>query len=163
VDLTVHRGEILGLIGPNGAGKTTLFELLSGFTSIDHGQVLFDSHNVTADSAERRARMGLVRSFQDAGLFPTLTVLATGTLAFERVRPTRVVASTLGLHTSERWKEAQARELLHLMGLDAHRSKQIREVSTGTRRITELACVIALDPVLLLLDEPSSGIAQRES
>jgi ABC-type branched-subunit amino acid transport system ATPase component/ABC-type branched-subunit amino acid transport system permease subunit len=163
VDLVVHRGEILGLIGPNGAGKTTLFELLSGFTAVDRGQVLFNDHDVTADSAERRARMGLVRSFQDAGLFPTLTVLETVTLAFERVRPTQVVPSALGFHASQRWKEARARELLHFMGLGAYRSKQIRELSTGTRRITELSCVIALDPVLLLLDEPSSGIAQRES
>ncbi|MBW3667901.1 MAG: ATP-binding cassette domain-containing protein [Actinobacteria bacterium] len=163
VDLVLARGEILGLIGPNGAGKTTLFELLSGFTAPDEGRVRFVGRDVTGASPEERARLGLIRSFQDAALFPTLTVLETVALSFERRQPTNVVASSLGMHAQERSKEAIARELVALMGLDRHRHKQIRELSTGTRRITELACVVALEPVVLLLDEPSSGIAQRES
>jgi ABC-type branched-subunit amino acid transport system ATPase component/ABC-type branched-subunit amino acid transport system permease subunit len=163
VDLRLCRGEILGLIGPNGAGKTTLFEVLSGFASADRGQVVYLGADVTSWSTEQRARAGLIRSFQDAALFPTLTVLETVTLAFERARPTPVVASAMGLHAAERRKERAARELVSLMGLDPFRNKQVRELSTGTRRITELACVVALDPIVLLLDEPSSGIAQRES
>jgi ABC-type branched-subunit amino acid transport system ATPase component len=110
-----------------------------------------------------RARLGLIRSFQDAALFPTLTVLETVALSFERLRPTNPIASSLGMHRAERSKEAAARELVALMGLERYRYKQIRELSTGTRRITELACVVALEPVVLLLDEPSSGIAQRET
>ena len=163
VDMTLRRGEILGIIGPNGAGKTTLFELLSGFTPVDSGQVFFAGRDITTTSPEARARLGLIRSFQDAALFATLTVLETVTLSFERTRPTNVFASSLGMHASERQKEQTARELVTLMGLDRYRNKQIRELSTGTRRITELACVVALEPVVLLLDEPSSGIAQRES
>jgi ABC-type branched-subunit amino acid transport system ATPase component len=150
-------------MGANGAGKTTLFELLSGFTTPDAGQVVFGGHDVTTMAPEHRARLGLIRSFQDAALFPTLTVLETVTLAFERLRPTNPIASSLGLHRPERSKEAAARELVALMGLERFRSKQIRELSTGTRRITELACVVALEPIVLLLDEPSSGIAQRET
>ncbi|HEX9889402.1 MAG TPA: ATP-binding cassette domain-containing protein [Nitriliruptorales bacterium] len=163
VDLTLTRGEILGLMGPNGAGKTTLFEILGGFTEPDAGRVEFLGHDVTRLSPEQRARLGLIRSFQDAGLFATLTVLETVALAFERLQPTHAVFSTAGFHGAERRKEAAARDLVSLMGLDRYRNKQIRELSTGTRRITELACVVALEPVVLLLDEPSSGIAQRES
>ncbi|HEX2039831.1 MAG TPA: branched-chain amino acid ABC transporter permease/ATP-binding protein [Acidimicrobiales bacterium] len=163
VDLTLSHGEILGLIGPNGAGKTTLFELLGGFTAADAGVVRFRNWDVTRRSPEERTRLGLIRSFQDAALFPTLTVLETVTLALERSQPTRFLPSAVGLHGPERAKEARARELVALMGLDRFRNKQIRELSTGTRRITELACVVALEPVVLLLDEPSSGIAQRES
>ena len=163
VDLELRRGEVLGLIGPNGAGKTTLFELLSGFTPPDAGTVELRGRDVTSMRPEGRARLGLIRSFQDAGLFPTLTVTETVALAFERSAPTSTPRSVLGLQQADRRKLASARDLVHLMGLDPHRNKQIRELSTGTRRITELACIVALEPVVLLLDEPSSGIAQRES
>jgi ABC-type branched-subunit amino acid transport system ATPase component/ABC-type branched-subunit amino acid transport system permease subunit len=163
VDVTLLRGEILGLMGPNGAGKTTLFELLSGFTTPDSGRIAFRGVDITSTSPEHRARQGLIRSFQDAALFPTLTVLETVALSFERSRPTNILASSFGLQRAERSKEATARELVALMGLDSFRYKQIRELSTGTRRITELACIVALEPKVLLLDEPSSGIAQRES
>jgi ABC-type branched-subunit amino acid transport system ATPase component len=163
VDLELRRGEVLGLIGPNGAGKTTLFELLSGFAPPDDGTVELRGRDVTSMRPEGRARLGLIRSFQDAGLFPTLTVTETVALAYERSAPTSTPRSVLGLQQADRQKLASARDLVHLMGLDPHRNKQIRELSTGTRRITELACIVALEPVVLLLDEPSSGIAQRES
>jgi ABC-type branched-subunit amino acid transport system ATPase component/ABC-type branched-subunit amino acid transport system permease subunit len=163
VDVTLARGEILGLLGPNGAGKTTLFEVIGGFTAADAGTVMLDRRDVSRLTPEERARLGLIRSFQDAGLFPTLTVLETVTLSFERLHPTNAWRSVVGGHGPERAKEAKARELVALMGLDRYRNKQIRELSTGTRRITELACILALEPTVLLLDEPSSGIAQRES
>ncbi len=163
VSFDLARGEILGVIGPNGAGKTTLFELIGGFTRVDTGTVEFDGVDITGRTPEARARLGLIRSFQDAGLFPTLTVLETVSLALERLEPTNTLVSCIGWQRSERAKQDRARELISMMGLDAFREKQIRELSTGTRRITELACIVALEPVLLLLDEPSSGIAQRES
>jgi len=84
-------------------------------------------------------------------------------VALERATPTRFVPAVMGLRGAERRKEARARELVSLMGLEAYRRKPIGELSTGTRRITELACMVALEPTLLLLDEPSSGIAQRET
>jgi len=163
VSLAVHRGETLGLIGPNGAGKTTTFELLGGFTRPDTGQILFDHAEVSHLSPEQRAARGLIRSFQDAALFPTMTVTETVMLSLERIQPTRFVASVLGLSRSERRKEPRARELISTMGLDRYRDKQIQELSTGTRRIVEIACLVALEPQCLLLDEPSSGIAQRET
>jgi ABC-type branched-subunit amino acid transport system ATPase component/ABC-type branched-subunit amino acid transport system permease subunit len=163
VSLTVNEGETLGIIGPNGAGKTTLFELLAGFVPADRGRVLYDSSNVTGWSPEKRAEAGLIRSFQDVSLFSTLTVLDTVKLALERSNRTSFFGSVLGATGRERKREQDAREVVGSMGLWLYRNKQIQELSTGTRRITELACIVALQPRLLLLDEPSSGIAQRET
>jgi len=163
VSFAVRTGETIGLIGPNGAGKTTTFELLGGFTRADTGRVVFDRRDISHLGPEDRARLGLIRSFQDAALFPTMTVKETVMLAQERTTPTKFLGSTLGLTVGERTKERRARALVAAMGLDRYRDKQIQELSTGTRRITEIACLVALDPVCLLLDEPSSGIAQRET
>jgi ABC-type branched-subunit amino acid transport system ATPase component len=137
--------------------------LLSGFTRPDTGEVIFDGADVSDLGPEERGRRGLIRSFQDAALFPTMTVTEAVMLAHERVAPTRFLSSVAGFSFGERAKDRQARELVAFMGLDAYRDKQIQELSTGTRRITEIACLVALQPKLLLLDEPSSGIAQRET
>lgn len=161
--LEVFKGETLGLIGPNGAGKTTFFDLISGFVRPDEGWVVLEGLDITGLSPEARGRLGLIRSFQEGALFETLTVLDTVRVARERLEPTHLGAAVLGLRRAERRKDERARELVHIMGLDAYRHKQIRELSTGTRRITELASLLALEPSLLLLDEPSSGIAQRET
>ncbi len=164
VDLEVRSGEILGLIGPNGAGKTTLFELLGGFTRQDRGTVHFEGKDVSRTRPEERARLGLIRSFQDAALFPTMTVHESVMLAMEGVDRTKVIPSVLGLGgRADRRKAAQADELLATMGLSSYRDMRILALSTGTRRITEIACLIAVQPSLLLLDEPTSGIAQRET
>jgi ABC-type branched-subunit amino acid transport system ATPase component/ABC-type branched-subunit amino acid transport system permease subunit len=163
VSFDVNAGETLGLIGPNGAGKTTTFELLGGFTKADAGRVFFDGQDVSHLGPEARAKLGMIRSFQDAALFPTMTVLETLRLAMEKVHPTPFFSSLLGLPQLERNKDKRARELVAFFGLERYRNKATQELSTGTRRITELACLVALEPVLLLLDEPSSGIAQRET
>ena len=162
VDLQVRRGEVLGLIGPNGAGKTTLFECLSGFVRVDGGSIGFDGRDVTRWSPERRANAGLIRSFQDSALFATMTVLETALVAGERARPTHLGTSLAGLGRSERQREQRARELLGLFGLDRYRHTEVGALSTGTRRIAELACMVSLEPTLMLLDEPSSGVAQAE-
>ncbi len=163
VSVDVYPGETVGLIGPNGAGKTTLFELLGGFARPERGRVVFDGEDVSLLGPEDRGRRGLIRSFQDAALFPTMTVLDVVNLALERVVPTSFFGSVLGMTGRERTRAAAAREIVSFMGLDSYRAKQVQELSTGTRRITELACLVALRPTLLLLDEPSSGIAQRET
>ena len=163
VSFDVRAGETLGLIGPNGAGKTTTFELLGGFTKADAGSVRFEGRDITSLSPEDRAHLGLIRSFQDAALFPTLTVQETVRLSLEREHPTGFFSSVLGLPSGSRAKDVLVDDLLEFMGLGGYRSSQIRELSTGTRRITEIACLVALRPTLLLLDEPSSGVAQRET
>ena len=161
VDLAVAEGEIVGLIGPNGAGKTTLFELIGGFNRPDRGTITFAGRDVTGWAPEDRARHGLVRSFQDARLFPSLTVAQTIALAHQRVAP----ASPRDLFRPSAAGDVDERvgELLAVMGLTRYRSTPVRALSTGTRRICELACLVALQPRLLLLDEPSSGVAQRET
>ncbi|MEY2566698.1 MAG: hypothetical protein QOE35_1227 [Actinomycetota bacterium] len=162
VSLDVRAGEILGLIGPNGAGKTTLFELIGGFTRADAGRVVYAGRDVSGLGPEARARLGLVRSFQDAALFPTMTVHECVMVALERVEPTRFLRCVVGLEGAGA-KSARADALVDLMGLGTFRDAPVAELSTGTRRITELACIIALEPSLLLLDEPAAGIAQRET
>jgi ABC-type branched-subunit amino acid transport system ATPase component/ABC-type branched-subunit amino acid transport system permease subunit len=161
VDLDVPQRSIVGLIGPNGAGKTTLFELLSGFTRPDAGTVVLHGKDVSSARPEQRADAGLVRSFQDAALFPSLTVHETVLLAAERRHPTRAGA-LIGIDRRRRARTAEADELLRSFGLSAWADIAVGELSTGTRRITELACLVALRPQVLLLDEPSAGLAQRE-
>jgi branched-chain amino acid transport system ATP-binding protein len=167
VSFTLKEQEVLGLIGPNGAGKTTVLEIISGFNPPDEGQVIFDGRDVTALPPDERAKLGLIRRFQDAKLFPSLTVGETIAVAFERQMEVRsMVAQSLALpqaRQSEKIVHRKVDRLVELLGLEAYRDKFISEVSTGTRRIVDLACVLAAEPRLLLLDEPSSGLAQREA
>ena len=166
VGLRVARGEILGVIGANGAGKTTLFDVCSGFTQPTSGHVLFRGADVTRYRAHDRADLGLGRVFQDARLFPSLTVAETLAAALERhldVRdPFLSLLRTEAVVRSEAEAAATVEEVIARMGLEAYRDSLVSELSTGTRRIVEIGCVLAHDPTLLLLDEPSSGIAQRE-
>jgi ABC-type branched-subunit amino acid transport system ATPase component/ABC-type branched-subunit amino acid transport system permease subunit len=163
LSIEVTRHEILGVIGPNGAGKTTAFELLSGFTLPDDGVVIFEGRPITGLSPQARAHLGLVRSFQDAALFPTMTVQEVVEVALERRGRTLFFRSLLGLQGRQKRAAGDAVEIVDTMGLSNYRDAEIRELSTGTRRIVELACLVAMRPTLLLLDEPSSGIAQRET
>ena len=164
---TLREGEILGLIGPNGAGKTTIFDLISGFLIPDRGRILLGDIDITKMSPDKRAWLRLGRSFQDARLVPSLTVAENIALGFERHLEVRDhVASMLGLPGVVELEEHVAwsvSDLIDLMGLGAFRDKFVRELSTGTRRIVDLSMCIAHDPKVLLLDEPSSGIAQRET
>jgi len=167
VSFDVREGEILGLIGPNGAGKTTVFDLISGFLVPDAGQITFRGKDVTAWSPDRRARAGLGRSFQDARLFGSLSVAENIAVALERHLEVRdPLAEALGLPDvaeSEIEVAWTVHELIELLGLDAYRNKFVSELSTGSRRIVDLAMAIAHEPSVLILDEPSSGIAQRET
>ncbi len=158
--------EIVGVIGPNGAGKTTVFDLISGFTPLDAGQIVLNGRNITALSSAGRAAMGLGRSFQDARLFPELTVAETLAVAQERFVGSRsILVAALHLPMvvdSEQHVARRVDELIELMGLGDYRDKFVRELSTGTRRVVDLACLVAHRPAVILLDEPTSGIAQRE-
>ena len=167
VRLHVRKGEILGLIGPNGAGKTTVFDLLSGFLIPDTGSVQLLGADVTRWSPDQRARVGLGRSFQDARIFPSLTVAENLAASLERHLPFHDhLASALALPAVGELEEDIAYtvgDLIELMSLGDYRDKFVSELSTGSRRIVDLAMSIAHDPEVLILDEPSSGIAQRET
>jgi ABC-type branched-subunit amino acid transport system ATPase component/branched-subunit amino acid ABC-type transport system permease component len=166
-DLDVAPGRIVGLIGHNGAGKTTLFDVISGFLIPDGGRVLLAGQDITGQPAYKRAVAGLGRSFQEALLYPSLTVLETILVALERHLPCRdPMAAALGLPASLHSEAAafrRARELIELLGLAGFADTPNADLSTGTRRIVELACVLAMDPAVVLLDEPSAGVAQKET
>ncbi|HEX3828221.1 MAG TPA: ATP-binding cassette domain-containing protein [Sporichthyaceae bacterium] len=167
VDLDVPAGGILGLIGHNGAGKTTVFDLLSGFLTPDAGTITLHGQDLTAAPAHHRALAGLGRSFQDARLFPALTVAETLAVALDRHLANRdPLAVALWLPAAFDVADAVAdrvEELLESLHLTRYRDHRNAELSTGTRRIVELACTLAQAPDVLLLDEPSAGLAQRET
>ncbi|MBK5287093.1 MAG: ATP-binding cassette domain-containing protein, partial [Acidimicrobiia bacterium] len=172
VSLTIKAGEIVGFIGPNGAGKTSLFDAISGFLPTDGGRVIMaandgEIYDLSEKPAEVRARLGLGRSFQDGRLFPALTVRETIAVALEcSVEVKDPIAAALYLPAvidSEAAVYERVEELIDFMNLGAFRDKFTSELSTGSRRIVDLACVLAHHPTVLLLDEPSSGIAQREA
>lgn len=159
-------GTITGILGPNGSGKTTLLDAISGLVRPSAGAVLLDGVDLIDYLPEDRAALGLVRSFQDARLFPELTVAEALMVAEDARRPVGVAASTLRLpraRRSEASKREVVDELIDGFGLGAYRDQRIDQLSTGTRRVVDLASIVSARPRLLLLDEPTAGIAQREA
>ena len=150
VNMVVRPGEVVGLIGANGAGKTTLMNAIGGYVR-SRGRVEILGHDAHHLSPTRRARLGLGRSFQGAELFQDLTVRETVGLAVPGVRPW------------QRGTRAEAEEVITFLGLGSFADRFINELSTGTRRVVELACLMASGTNVGCLDEPTAGIAQRES
>src|SRR6185437_3194571 len=146
VDLAVRPGEIVGLIGHNGAGKTTLMDCISGFLRLDGGRIRLRGVDVTEWPPFMRAHGAMGRSFQDALLFPSLTVAETIAVARERHLASRdLFAAALQLpasYESELRVALEVDDLIALMGLGAYRQKLTGELSTGTRRIVDLACIL---------------------
>ncbi|MBI2710876.1 MAG: ATP-binding cassette domain-containing protein [Actinobacteria bacterium] len=167
VTLRVEPGRIVGLIGHNGAGKTTLFDVITGFLDANGGRVDVGGEDITDLAPHRRAALDIGRSFQEARLFPSLTVKECIKVALERHLANRdPVAAALHLPAStasERSADARADELIALLGLVPFQGRATGELSTGTRRIVELACLLAQDPAVILLDEPTAGVAQAET
>ena len=167
VSVSVAPGEVVGIIGPNGAGKTTLLDLISGYLRPDTGRVTLGGLDVTPRPPYQRAMLGLGRSFQDSKLFPSLTVEETLLVALERwldvKDPLNAAFRLPPFVDSEAAARHRIDELIDLLGLEAFRTKFVGELSTGSRRVVDLACILAHDPAVVLLDEPSSGIAQREA
>ena len=167
VSIKLHEGEIVGIVGPNGAGKTTLFDLISGFLLPDSGSVIVEGVDVTRRRPQGRAKLGLARSFQDARLFGALTVHQAICVALDRPiqvwDPISAMLYFPNVVLAERRLGKRADELVKMMGLDDYRDKFVSDLSTGSRRIVDLACQIGIEPKVSLFDEPSSGIAQRET
>ena len=166
VTVSAMPGEIVGLIGTNGAGKSTLMNVVSGFVRPVSGRVSIVGEDVTAWPPHLRAQLDVGRVFQDARLFGALTVLETVQVALEAHEPSELVPSLLGLPPSrraERAKRRAAAEHIAFLGLDRYADAYLAELSTGTRRIVEMCCLLAQGSRLLLLDEPTAGVAQRET
>ncbi len=167
VDLTVGAAEIVGLVGSNGAGKTTLLDLIAGTVPVDDGTIALRGSDVTAWPAYRRARLGIARSFQDSRLWSSMTVREALAVALTKSAAiTAMVPSMFRIPSvveSERVVSARVGELIDLFSLGAFADKFVSELSTGSRRLVDLAGMVAQQPAVLLLDEPSSGLAHAEA
>ncbi|HYV67794.1 MAG TPA: ABC transporter ATP-binding protein [Myxococcales bacterium] len=161
VDLTLGQGERRGIIGPNGAGKTTLFNLIAGEVAPTAGGIALFGRDVTRLPPQRRAALGLARTFQVNTLFPNLTVTENLLLAVQGTMPTK-----LRIHrplSSYRELHEQARSLLGSLGLEGAGETMARALSHGEQRQLEVALALASHPRVLLLDEPTAGLSLAES
>jgi len=165
VSIEVRSGEVVGLIGTNGAGKTTLMNAVSGFVKASGTIELFGTR-IDRMPSYRRSRLGMGRAFQNARIFGGLSVRETIMVALEARQRSLLVPSMLSLPPSpwsERTKRKQAAEIIAYLGLDRYADNLLSELSTGSRRIVELGALLALDTRLMLLDEPTAGVAQKET
>ena len=160
VNLNVRRGSIHALIGPNGAGKTTCFNLLTKFLRPTSGTIVYDGHDITAQTSAAIARMGVVRSFQISAVFPHLTVLENVRVALQRQ-----LGTSFHFWKSERslqTLDAKALELLREVDLEPYAALKAVELSYGRKRALEIATTLAMDPKLMLLDEPTQGMGLED-
>jgi branched-chain amino acid transport system ATP-binding protein len=160
VDLAVRRGTIHALIGPNGAGKTTVFNLLTKFLEPTAGRIVYKDRDITRERPADIARLGMVRSFQISAVFPHLTVRENVRVALQRKR-----GHSLDFWRSERVlreHDARARELIDAVGLEKFENQAAVELPYGRKRALEIATTLALDPEMLLLDEPTAGMTHED-
>ncbi|MDP2624992.1 MAG: ABC transporter ATP-binding protein [Candidatus Peregrinibacteria bacterium] len=154
---TVRRNSITGLIGPNGAGKTTMFNLITGLLKPQEGEVIFDNENITHWPTHRRAKRGLTRTFQAIRLFPELTLVENITVALKDNKQ--------GIHQIfvnqkklQKRLHDEAMELLKSVDLDDKAKFKAGELSYGQQKLLEIVRCVALDPQMILLDEPAAGV-----
>jgi branched-chain amino acid transport system ATP-binding protein len=160
VDLNVRRGAIHALIGPNGAGKTTFFNLLTKFLVPSAGQILFNGEDITHEKPAQTARRGIIRSFQISAVFPHLTVLEN-----VRVGLQRAMGNSFHFWKSERVLaslDAKAMELLDSVDLASFAKTVTVELPYGRKRALEIATTLAMQPELMLLDEPTAGMGHED-
>ena len=160
VDLKVRRGTIHALIGPNGAGKTTVFNLLTKFLEPTAGRILFNGRDITSERPAAVARLGMVRSFQISAVFPHLSVRENVRVALQRP-----LGNSFHFWRSERVLDGlneRADELLDAVGLIGFEHSLAASLPYGRKRALEIATTLALDPEMMLLDEPMSGLGQED-
>ncbi|HTW27939.1 MAG TPA: ABC transporter ATP-binding protein [Acetobacteraceae bacterium] len=161
VSMTVERGELRAVIGPNGAGKTTFFNLISGFLTPSSGRIVFDGQDVSAMPPTQRVWRGMARTFQITEVFPELSThdnlrIAVEVAAGYRLRPWLA-------RDSDGEVQARVGELLDMGGIAAQANRLVGELSHGDQRATEIMMALALNPRLLLLDEPTAGMGDQET
>ena len=166
VSFEAEPGAIVGLIGANGSGKTTTLDVISGLVAPQAGTVRLDDTDLAEYLPEERVSIGMVRSFQDCRLYPELTVLDVLLLCEDARAEVAVFPTTLRLpwaRRAEKRKLEAVDQVIAAFGLERFRHHRTAELSTGTRRVVDLASIVLARPRLLLLDEPTAGIAQREA
>lgn len=166
LDLVVRRGEINSLIGPNGAGKTTVFNVVTGIYRPDAGRIVFMGEDIAGKKPHHIVAKGIARTFQNIRLFPNMTCLEN-IMAGQHCRGTAGVLSSILRTSRQRKEEKQIREIsenrLRQVGLETYRDELAKNIPYGSQKMLEIGRVLATNPTLLVLDEPSSGLNDRES
>ncbi|MGH2416383.1 MAG: ABC transporter ATP-binding protein [Microcystaceae cyanobacterium] len=165
VSFTITQYEIFGLIGPNGAGKTTLFNLMTGFLTPSSGQLLYQGTEISQLHSHNIARLGIARTFQNIRLFAELSALENVIIARHAHINSNIIKGILGLPPASREEQKsrqKALELLELIGLGERINEKAKNFSYGDQRRLEIARALALEPQILLLDEPAAGMNPSE-
>jgi len=163
VDLTIEAGEIRGIIGPNGAGKTTLFNLISGALSTTSGTITFDGERISGKRPSHIAKAGLVRTFQRNAMFPTYSVLDNVILARHSQVHSNVLQTIFGSNAEEEAHRERAREIIRFLELEDHENELAENLPHGHQRILGIANALAVEPKLIMLDEPVAGMNPTET
>jgi branched-chain amino acid transport system ATP-binding protein len=160
LSFSAGRKEITALIGPNGAGKTTCFNLLTHFLVPTHGQIIYNGRDITGSNPAAIAHLGMVRSFQISAVFPHMSVLENVRVALQRKRGNSFDFWRSGTVLDQ--SNGRARELIDAVGLSAFEGTVAVELPYGRKRALEIATTLALDPEMMLLDEPTAGMAHED-